>query len=112
MKELAKEVEGEFNCLGKNTEKYKSFSVAITKEVKRVGKDGEEIAKTIFYKQQLLKRKSYGKLIIKSNFVDNLAKRIHKIRRKYGYDNKKCEIWGIKHKYYECCPEYANFKMV
>ena len=35
-KDLSKEFEGEFNCLGENTEKYKSFSIAITKEVKRI----------------------------------------------------------------------------
>ena len=35
-KELAKEFEGEFHCLGGNTEKYKTFSVPIAKEVNRV----------------------------------------------------------------------------
>ena len=35
MKELAKSFEGKFNCLEKNTEKYKTFAVLITKEVKK-----------------------------------------------------------------------------
>ena len=30
-----------FNRLEKNTEKYKTFSVPVTKEVKRIGKTGE-----------------------------------------------------------------------
>ena len=47
MKELAKEFEGEFNCLGENTEKYKTFSVPIEKEVTRIAKNGNEIKKTI-----------------------------------------------------------------
>ena len=34
IKEAAKESEGKFRCLGENTEKYKNFSVPITKEVK------------------------------------------------------------------------------
>ena len=33
IKELAKESEGEFNYLGGNTEKHKTYSVLITKEV-------------------------------------------------------------------------------
>ena len=35
IKELAKEFEAKFNCLGENTEKYKTFSVPITKKVKK-----------------------------------------------------------------------------
>ena len=33
IKQLAKEFEGQFECLGENTEKYISFSVPIEKEV-------------------------------------------------------------------------------
>ena len=47
IKELAKESEGEFNCPGKNTEKYKTFSVPITKEVKRVDKNENKIKNNI-----------------------------------------------------------------
>ena len=52
IKEPAKEFEGQFNFLGENTEKYKTFSVPATKEVKRINKNGEELTKTIFYKLQ------------------------------------------------------------
>ena len=41
IKEVAKEFEGEFNYLGKDTAKYKLFSVSIAKEVKRIGINGE-----------------------------------------------------------------------
>ena len=44
-----------------------------------------------------------------SNLVDNLAEKIHKIKRKYGH-NKKHETCGIKYKDCECCLEYTNFK--
>ena len=47
IKELAKEFEGTFNCLRENTENYKNFSVSITKEIKWIVKNGEEIAKAI-----------------------------------------------------------------
>ena len=39
--ELAEKFEGQFTCLGKNTQKYIVFSVAITNEVKRIGKNGK-----------------------------------------------------------------------
>ena len=38
-KESVKGFEGEFNCLGKIPEKYKTFSVRITKEVERTDKN-------------------------------------------------------------------------
>ena len=39
-KELANEFEGQFECLGENTEKNKTFSVPIEKEVTKIDKDG------------------------------------------------------------------------
>ena len=54
VKELAKEFEAQFNCLGENAEKYTTFSVPLTKEVKIVGKNGEEITKKIFYILQFI----------------------------------------------------------
>ena len=47
IKALAKIFQGEFNCLGENTEKYKTFLVQITKEVERIDKNIKEITKTI-----------------------------------------------------------------
>ena len=46
----------------------------------------------------------------KSNSVNNLSEGIHKIKCKYGHDDKKCEIFGIKYKYCGCFLEYTNFK--
>ena len=37
--ELAEEFEGQFTCLGENTEKYMIFSVPKEKEFNRIGKD-------------------------------------------------------------------------
>ena len=36
IKKLAKEREGQFECLGENTEKYKNFSVSIKKKLKNL----------------------------------------------------------------------------
>ena len=45
-----------------------------------------------------------------SNLVNNLSEGIHRIKCKFGHDDKKCETCGINHKYYICFLEYANFK--
>ena len=83
IKEPEKKFEGEFKYLRENTEKYKTFSVLMTKEVKRIAKNGEKITKTISYKLQFIVS---ARLMASSlsNLVDNLAKRIHKIKCKYG----------------------------
>ena len=50
IKELANGLGGQFECLGKNTESYKTFSVPIEKEVTNIDEDGNESVVTIFYK--------------------------------------------------------------
>ena len=43
IKELGQKFKGQFSCLRENTEKYINFLVQIEKEVKIIGKNGEEI---------------------------------------------------------------------
>ena len=50
MKELANKFKGQFECLGENTEKYKSFSVPVEEEIRKVDKDGNEDITTVSYK--------------------------------------------------------------
>ena len=95
IKQLVKGFAGEFDCLGGKTKKYKTFAVAITKEVKRVHKNGEEITKIISYKLRFIDRTGFLASPL-SNLVDNLAEGIHKIKWKHGHDSKKCEKYGIK----------------
>ena len=45
-----------------------------------------------------------------SNLVNNLSEGIHRIKFKFGQDDKKCETGGIKYKYCNCFLEYTNFK--
>ena len=40
--ELAKEFEGQFECLGKNTERYITFPVPINKEIIKIDKDDND----------------------------------------------------------------------
>ena len=50
IKELAEELEGEFECLGENTEKYITFSVPTKKEFTKTDKDGNDKIMKISYK--------------------------------------------------------------
>ena len=45
-----------------------------------------------------------------SNLVNNLSEGIHKIKCKYGHDDKKCETCRIEYNYCHCFLEYTNFK--
>ena len=45
-----------------------------------------------------------------SNLINNLSEGIHRIKCKYGHDDKKCGTCGIKFKYCEFCVEYINLK--
>ena len=42
IKELAEKLEGEFECLGENTEKYITSSVSIKKEITKKGQNGND----------------------------------------------------------------------
>ena len=42
------------------------------------------------------------------NLVNNLSEKIHKMKSKYGHNDKKCETCEIKYKDCECCLEYRN----
>ena len=67
IKELAKEFEGNFECLGENTEKYITFSVPIKKKID--DKDLEITYKIKFVDSYRFMSSSLSKL------VDNLSER-------------------------------------
>ena len=69
IKELVKEFEGNFECLGKNTEKYITFSVPIKKKIEN--KDLETSYKIKFIDSYRFMSSSLSKL------VDNLSEGIH-----------------------------------
>ena len=45
------------------------------------------------------------------NLVDNLSEGIHRIKCKFGHNDKKCETCRIKYKCCNCFLEYTNFKV-
>ena len=77
IKELVKEFEGNFECLGKNTEKYITFSVPIKKKIEN--KDLE-----ITYKIKFIDSYRFMASLL-SKLVDNLSEGIH---------NNKCSDCG------------------
>ena len=45
-----------------------------------------------------------------SNLVNNLSEGIHKIKCKYGHDDKKCETYRIKCMYCNCFLDFTHLK--
>ena len=45
-----------------------------------------------------------------SNLDNNLSEGIHRIKCKYGYDDKKSQTFGIKFKHCNCFLQYTNFR--
>ena len=54
IKELPKEFENIFTCLGENTEKYITFTVPIENEVTGIDGNGEEVPKNMSYILQFI----------------------------------------------------------
>ena len=95
IKELGWDFEEQFTCFGENTEKYIALSFPIGKEVTKISKKRKETTRTIFYKLKFIEsiRFMASSLL---NLTHTFADRIHQIKRTYGYDNKKCEMYRIK----------------
>ena len=81
MKELANEFEVKYECLGENTEKYKTFSVSIEKKVAEINKEDNESVVTISYKIKFIDSARFMATSL-WNLVDNLTEGIHKIKCK------------------------------
>ena len=45
-----------------------------------------------------------------SNLVSNLSEEVHRIKCKFGHDDKKCKSCGIKYKYCDYFLEYIKYK--
>ena len=71
----------EIACLGENTEKYKTFSIPIEKEVTRIDKNGERNIKTISCRLKFI---DIARVMASSlsNLVNNITEGIHTIKCK------------------------------
>ena len=110
IKELSNKFEKKIECLGKNTEKYKTFSVPIEKEIIKIDKNGDESVAAISYKIEFIDSARFMATSL-SNFFDNFTKEIHKIKCKdcdcfLEYESVKDNL--IKCKYLSCNKYYSN----
>ena len=79
IKELAKEFDGELECLGENTEKYITFSVKINKKIMKKDEDGKEKIVNIPHRLKFID--SYRLMPASlSNHVDNFSNGLHNNR--------------------------------
>ena len=76
IKEVAKESEGEFECLGENTEKYITFSAPVKKEITKKDKDGNDKITEISYKIKFIDSFKYMSTSL-SNLVNNLSEGVY-----------------------------------
>ena len=76
IKELAEEFEGEFECLGENTEKYITFSVPIKKEITKKDNDDNNKTTKISCKIKFIDSFRFMSSSL-SNLVDNLSEGLH-----------------------------------
>ena len=67
--------------------KYITFAIPIEKEVTRIDKNGEEIRKTISYRLQFIGSARFMASSL-SNLANNLAEEVHKVKYKYGHNDK------------------------
>ena len=93
IKNLAEEFEGEFECLGENTEKYINFSVSIKKEITKKDKNGNDKIVKISYKIKFIDSYRFMSTSL-SKLVDNLSDELH---------NDKCID-------YKSCLDYVKIK--
>ena len=95
IKQVAEELEGQFECLGENTEKYITFSVPIKKHIIKIDKDGNKKILNISHKIKFIDSFRFMSSSL-SNLFDNLSEGLH------------------NDKYIDCksCLHYMSVKMI
>ena len=66
-------------------------TMMVAKEVARIDKNGEEIAKNISYILQFIDSARFMASSL-SNLVNNLSERIYRIKCKHGHDHKNVKL--------------------
>ena len=73
--------------------KYISFTVPIPKEVMRINKNREEVARIISYILQFIDSARFMSNSL-SDLANNLSNGIHRIKCKFGHNDKK--MWNLR----------------
>ena len=77
IKQLANDLEGQFECIGENKEKYRTFSVPIKKEIIKIDKDGNKTDEVTSYKISFIDSARFM-----ASSLSNLTEGIQKIKCK------------------------------
>ena len=107
--ELANEFEGKFYVLWENTEKYKTFSVPIEKEITYIDKDGNESVVTISYKMKFIDSTRFmatSLSILVENLTEVILKKLKDCEYFLKYESVKDNL--IKYKCLSCNKDYSN----
>ena len=110
IKELANEFKGQFEYLGEKYKKLQNFFIPIEKEVTNIDKNGNESVVSISYRIKFIDSARFIASSL-SNFVDNLAEGVNKIKCEdcdcfLGYESVKDNL--IKYKFLSCNKNYSN----
>ena len=109
-KELAEEFEGEFECLGENTEKCITFSVPIKKETTKKDKNGNNKITKISYKIMFIDSCRFMPTSL-SNLVSNSSDGLHNdscIDCKSGLDYMTTKDEQLIFKSFRCKKNYEK----
>ena len=109
IKESAEEFKKQFTSLGEKTEKGKTFTVPIKKEITRTDKDGEKITKIDLTYYSLLIAQDLWQTHYQILSISCLKEFIE-LNVNTDMMTKKCETCGIKYKHCDCFLEYMKFK--
>ena len=105
IKELVKEFEGNFECLGENTEKYITFSAPLKKEIKNKNKIIE-----ITYQMKFIDSYRFMPISL-SKLVDNLSEGLHNskcVNCKSCLDYMKTKNKKLILKFFNCKQNYEK----
>ena len=110
IKELVNEFKGQFECIRENSEIYKSFSVPIKEEIRKIDKEDNETIDTISYKIKCIDSMRFVATSL-INLADNLMEGIRKSRCKdcncfLEYESVKNSL--VKYKCLSCNKEYQT----
>ena len=85
--ERLEEFKKQFTCLGENVEKYLIFIFSLEKEILTIDKNEEKNTKTVSYIIRFIDSARF----IASSLLNQFSEEIHKIKCKFGLNDKKCE---------------------
>ena len=108
-KELTEEFEKQFTCLEGNTKECITSIVSIEKKLAAIDKNGEEVTKNISYILQFIDSARFMASTL-SYLLNNISEGIHKVKCKYGHNEKNVKLVELDSKNATGFFEHVKFK--